>query len=318
MPRRRPGFTLIELLVVIAIIGVLVSLLLPAVQAAREQARRTACMNNLKQMGLAMSSYIAEHGVFPPGYVSLYDSYAMQDTGPGWGWGAMLLPQLEQQPLYNQIQFNVSIVDPSHLTVRTTPLAGFLCPSDVMPPTWTASYGIVKYWRGKILSFEKPICDIASANYVGVFGIGEPGVDGEGVFFRNSAVGTRDVTDGLSTTLCVGERSTNLNLNRGQATWVGSVPGAVFWSCARNPIDPDAGGGCHSEDGSGMTLGHTGEGHGPGDPAGDINQFLSQHGRAAHFLFCDGHVRLIQNTINYMAYKAMSTRGEGEVISDGY
>lgn len=179
-------------------------------------------------------------------------------------------------------------------------------------------YGIVKMFRGRILSFEKPICDVASSNYVGMFGIGEPGVDGDGVFFRNSMIGPRDITDGLSTTICVGERSTNLNLDRGQATWVGSVPGAIFWSCAPNPYDADAGGACHSEDGSGMTLGHTGEGHGPGDPMGDINQFLSRHGRAAHFLFCDGHVRLLRGTINYMTYKAMSTRGEGEIISDGY
>lgn len=318
MPRRRPGFTLIELLVVIAIISVLVSLLLPAVQAARETARKTACMNNLKQMGLALSGYVTEHGAFPPGYVSEWDSNSRQDTGPGWGWGAMLLPQLEQQPLFNQIQFNVSIADPSHLTVRTTLVGIFMCPSDTMPETWTASYGIVKFVRGRIVSLEKPICDVASSNYVGVFGIGEPGVDGEGVFFRNSLIGPRDITDGMSTTLCVGERSTNLNLNRGQATWVGSVPGAVFWSCAPNSIDPDAGGACHSEDGSGMTLGHTGEGHGPGDPRGDINQFLSRHGRAAHFLFCDGHAKLLQGTINYAAYKAMSTRGEGEIISDGY
>lgn len=318
MPRRKAGFTLIELLVVIAIIGVLVSLLLPAVQAAREAARRAACMNNLKQMGLALSGYVTEHGVFPPGYVSSWDPYTLLDTGPGWGWGAMLLPQLEQQPLFNQIQFNVSIADPIHSTVRTTDVATFFCPSDTMPETWVAKYGIVKMFRGRILSFEKPICDVASSNYVGVFGIGEPGVDGDGVFFRNSAIGPREITDGMSTTLCVGERSTNLNLNRGQATWVGSVPGALFWSCAPNPFDPDAGGACHSEDGSGMTLGHTGEGHGPGDPTGDINQFLSRHGRAAHFLFCDGHARLLQGTINYMTYKAMSTRGEGEVISDGY
>src|SRR5262245_23666958 len=94
---RRAGFTLIELLVVIAIIGVLVSLLLPAVQASREQARRSKCTNNLKQLGLALSTYSTLHGTLPPGYVSTWDNYLKKEAGPGWGWGSMVLPQLEQQ-----------------------------------------------------------------------------------------------------------------------------------------------------------------------------------------------------------------------------
>jgi prepilin-type processing-associated H-X9-DG protein len=158
---------------------------------------------------------------------------------------------------------------------------------------------------------------VASSNYIGVFGIGEPGVDGEGVFFRNSFVRPGDISDGLSNTLCVGERSINLNNGRGQSTWVGSVPGAVLWSCAPDPYDPD-GGVCRKEDGSGMTLGHTGEGHGPGDPWGDVNQFLSRHGKGSFFLYCDGHVRYLHNSMSYPVYKALSTRAWGEVISDGY
>ena len=85
-----------------------------------------------------------------------------------------------------------------------------------------------------------------------------------------------------------------------------AVPGALLWSCAPNPGDPD-GGLCVREDGSGMTLGHTGEGHGPGDPRGDVNQFLSQHGRGSFFLYCDGHVRFLRNEMNYQLYKALST-----------
>jgi prepilin-type processing-associated H-X9-DG protein len=170
---------------------------------------------------------------------------------------------------------------------------------------------------GKIYSASDPICDVAGSNYVGVFGIGEPGVNGDGTFYRGSFTKFTDITDGLSQTLCVGERSTNINLGRGQATWTGAVPGAVFWSCAPNPYEPDAGT-CVREDGSGMILGHTGEGHGPGDPRGDVNQFLSLHGRGSYFLYCDGHVRYLRNEMNYQVYKALSTRAGGEIISDDY
>jgi prepilin-type processing-associated H-X9-DG protein len=287
------------------------------VQASREQARRATCTNNLKQMGLALASYGLVHGGLPPGFVSTWDNVLQREAGPGWGWASMILPQLEQQPLYDAINFNTPIQLPDNMTARLTRMAVHICPSDAMPPTWTATDGVVWIYAGKIYSEYTPICDVASSNYIGVFGIAEPGVDGEGVFFRNSFVRTADITDGLSNTLCVGERSINLNNGRGQSTWVGSVPGASLWSCAPDPFDPDSGH-CVKEDGSGMTLGHTGEGHGPGDPWGDVNQFLSRHGKGSFFLYCDGHVRYLQNAINYQLYKALSTRAWGEVISDGY
>jgi prepilin-type N-terminal cleavage/methylation domain-containing protein/prepilin-type processing-associated H-X9-DG protein len=316
--RPRPfAFTLIELLVVMAIIGTLVSLLLPAVQAAREQARRTACQNNLKQIGLALAQYANRHGGFPPGYVSIWDPLQGKELGPGWGWASMILPELEQQALSNNLRFELPLSLPAQSTVRTASMSVFLCPGDSMPRTWTASDGEVWLYMGKLYSASTPICDVAGSNYVGMFGIGEPGVDGNGVFYRGSFTRFTDIGDGLTQTLCVGERSTNLNLGRGQATWVGAVPGAVFWSCAPNPYEPD-GGTCVREDGSGMILGHTGEGHGPGDPRGDINQFLSRHGRGSFFLYCDGHVRFLRNEMNYQVYKALSTRAGGEIISDDY
>ena len=287
----RPGFTLIELLVVIAIIAVLVALLLPAVQAAREQARRAACMNNLKQIGLALANYTNRHGALPPGYQSIYSSIFQEEIGPGWGWASMILPDLEQQSLHDRIVFETPMQGPSMSTARLVNLSVFLCPSDNMPLSWTATDSETWMYMGQIYSSSIPICDVAGSNYVGVFGIGEPGVNGEGVFFRGSYMPLTAITDGLSQTLCVGERSENLQQGRGMATWVGAVPGANLWSCAPNPYEPDAGT-CVKEDGSGMILGHTGEGHGPGDPYGDVNQFISRHGHGCFFLYCDGHVQL--------------------------
>ncbi|MFG0295400.1 MAG: DUF1559 domain-containing protein, partial [Maioricimonas sp. JB045] len=107
---RRRGFTLIELLVVIAIIAILVALLLPAVQQAREAARRSQCKNNLKQIGLALHNYHDTHGSFPPGYIARYVSAtdpASAETGPGFAWGTMILPFLDQSPTYNQLNFSL-------------------------------------------------------------------------------------------------------------------------------------------------------------------------------------------------------------------
>jgi prepilin-type N-terminal cleavage/methylation domain-containing protein/prepilin-type processing-associated H-X9-DG protein len=315
----RRGFTLIELLVVIAIICVLVALILPAVQAAREAARRAQCTNNLKQIGLALHNYEQIHGGFPPGYSSNWDRVFLRETGPGWGWASMILPQLEQTPIYDQIDFSRQIQHPTQATIRTTLIATYLCPSDNMPASWIASDGFIKISNGSILELVFPLCPVAGANYVGVYGVGEPGVDGDGVFFRNTSVRCAGITDGLSQTLFVGERSIQLQHGRGTASWVGAVPGAGLFSCNSTLIgDPDASGSCVKEDGSGMTLGHTGEGHGPGDPFSDVNQFSSAHGRGAYFLFGDGHVKYLNKSMDYATYKALSTRASSEVVSGDF
>src|SRR5262245_42284075 len=136
---RSPGFTLIELLVVMAIIGVLTSLLLPAVQQAREAARRTQCKNNLKQIGIALHNYESSHGLFPPSCIinpyvrgsidgiSFPDSLMVCTTG--FGWGAMLLPYVEQAPLYNQFNFSTACWAIANKVPAATPVQVFLCPS---------------------------------------------------------------------------------------------------------------------------------------------------------------------------------------------
>ena len=299
--RYRRGFTLIELLVVISIIGVLVGLLLPAVQSAREAARRTQCVNNLKQIGLALASYESAIQTLPPGYVSAVDKSG-NELGTGWGWASMLLPQVEQGTIFSTINFSLNIEKPSNQTARLVTINSFLCPSDRVAPFWPAVS------RDMLTGAPlQKICDIAPSNYVGVYGISEPGPDGEGLFFRNSQVGLMEITDGLSNTLAVGERSHFL----GPATWTGSVTGAVLYD-----DDGDHVGTPSVEFGPGMVLGHTGEGAGPGANRSEPNQFYSLHsGRGAHFLFADGHASWLKSTMNYKTYRALSTRKGGEIIS---
>ncbi len=299
------GFTLIELLVVMAIIGVLVGLLLPAVQAAREAARRASCVNNLKQIGLALHNYDSTYQTLPPGYISNFTD-AGTDTGPGWGWGAMLLPNLEQSPSFSSINFGRAIEDPSNQTARLPSFNVYLCPSDTVRPSWEAMM------RDPSGTPTQVICQVAPSNYVGMFGTGEPGVDGDGVFYRDSRVGLRDITDGTSMTIAAGERSHRL----GEATWVGSVTGAILYPA---PGDNDGVGRPRTEDAPGMILGHAGEKKGPGDPNGDVNQFYSTHaGGGVNFLFADGHVAFLKSTMNYNTYLALATRAGGETISGDY
>jgi prepilin-type N-terminal cleavage/methylation domain-containing protein/prepilin-type processing-associated H-X9-DG protein len=311
------GFTLIELLVVFAIIGVLVGLLLPAVQAAREAARRAQCVNNLKQIGVALHNYHESRATFPPGYVTdwhfeLGSDNNYRETGPGWGWAAMLLPQLEQGALFDAVNFAwpdptsklrpVSIEGTANATARTQVLAAFLCPSDRTKVFWAVQFDVA---TGQ---YDIPICQLAPSNYVAMYGTTEPGVDGDGLFCRNECFAVRDVTDGTARTLAVGERSHNL----GDATWAGAVPGAIL-------VTPVGGvGRYHPENSAGFILGHAGELNTPGDPLSDCNQFYSFHGAGANFLFADGHVAYLRRTMDYRVYKALTTRAGGEAVSDDY
>jgi prepilin-type N-terminal cleavage/methylation domain-containing protein/prepilin-type processing-associated H-X9-DG protein len=298
------GFTLIELLVVIAIIGILVGLLLPAVQAAREAGRRAQCVNNLKQIGLALHNYETSHQALPPGYLSAFDAKGI-DLGPGWGWASMILPQFEQNTVFTAINFSLGVETAPNLTARLATFQGFLCPSDRVASSWPAVDRDLLTGAAK-----REICQVAPSNYVGMNGVSEPGPDGEGLFFRNSRVAFRDITDGLSQTLAIGERSHFL----GPATWSGSVTGALLYD-----DDGDSVGTASLEDGPGMVLGHAGDEAGPGANRSEPNQFYSLHsGRGVNFLFADGHVAFLKASMNYKAYLALSTRSGSEVISGDY
>jgi prepilin-type N-terminal cleavage/methylation domain-containing protein len=128
-PRPTRGFTLIELLVVIAIVAVLIALLLPAVQAAREAARRAGCVNNLKQIGVALHNDHQLYDSFAIGYIA-WPNTDPNVTSPGWGWASAILPALEQAPLYNAANIPLPIESPANSTLVLTPLAVYTCPTD--------------------------------------------------------------------------------------------------------------------------------------------------------------------------------------------
>lgn len=305
MPKKssRPrGFTLIELLVVIAIIAVLIALLLPAVQQAREAARRSQCRNNLKQMGLALHNYHESYQTLPPGYVSLFDA-ASNDTGPGWGWASRLLPQLDQTAAAKRINVNVGIEQPANAAIRVTTFPVFLCPSDTATPTWAA-------WQRSLTTGANIalIGDVATSNYVGMFGTSEPGVGGDGLFFRDSRVRVGDIKDGTSTTLAIGERSQRL----GEASWTGAVLNAVLV-----PDPSDGIGNGPPEPAASIVLGHAGDGFSPGDPRSHVNQFYAFHG-GVQFLFADGHVSLLNRSMSYSVYHALATRDGHETVSGDF
>ncbi len=193
------GFTLVELLVVIAIIGILIGLLLPAVQSAREAARRMQCTNNLKQLGLAMHNYHDVVKFLPPGYLTKYVGTALSSTS--WGWGALILPYVEQQALYNTLDVGGPSIygatnDPVKLAAMQQVISTFQCPSDVRVPL-----NVTRTINGK---------QLATSNYVGnnssdTF-IANDDADIAGLFILDECFPFSDILDGTSNTIMLGER----------------------------------------------------------------------------------------------------------------
>jgi prepilin-type N-terminal cleavage/methylation domain-containing protein/prepilin-type processing-associated H-X9-DG protein len=298
--RRSHGFTLIELLVVIAIIAILIGLLLPAVQKVREAAARMSCSNNLKQIGLALHNYESTYSKLPPGYTSATATVDGDNLGPGWGWGTHLLPYMEQDNLYRQINLTLDITHSSNSVARTTVLRTYRCPSD----TPKADKFDVSSDTGSVL------CQLAFANYVGCGGTyevsGFPDTN-TGIALRNSGYRLTDVKDGTSNTLFVTERESRRSP---MTTWVGAVTGAI-----NPPINPAL----DNELGQTFVLMQTGavaEARTPNNPLGHVEDASSRHTGGVNAVFGDGSVRFIRNSIAPFQWVGIGTRIGGEVLGD--
>jgi len=312
----RKAFTLIELLVVIAIIALLIGLLLPAVQKVREAAARAQCTNNLKQIGLALHGYHDANDGFPPGYLDGNtdpNSTPDNDVGPGWGWAAFLLPYLEQQNVYNQINFKQGIGTGSNVAVSQMQLKVYLCPSDAYPQNFTV-------WPTSIVA--------AHSNYVGCNGreecfanAGGSNQAGNGLFYRNSRNRIAGVTDGLSNTIVVGERSGD----HSPSTWTGAVPGGrcPAWMAVQPPAPYSTSSSNqpayeNADYAEALCLAHGNAAHVPSAdfPVYDPDVFYSMHtGKGANFLFGDGSVHYLTRGIDPTTFQGLCTLAGGEVLA---
>lgn len=330
--RRVRGFTLIELLVVIAIIAILISLLLPAVQQAREAARRTQCVNNLKQIGLALHNYESTYKILPPGaigaisldggmpHITVPFSPGSTHDDDGFGWQVFILPFIDQAPLYQRInpQGHPGIISEAgvkdlYYGAGTTIVPGgdtilpmSICPSSTLPQIVPTTFTIPGDTVARTLNPATLQAGYATTSYkacagsaTGDFGLMHVVKEGGGARFR-------DITDGMSNTLLVGESAyvtdTGSTSFRDWPTWIG-MPG----------------------DGGDETVRINGRANSPINCGTNYNKMInainddcafSYHPGGANFLLADGSVRLISENISMVIYDFLHDRRDGQAIGD--
>jgi prepilin-type N-terminal cleavage/methylation domain-containing protein len=317
--RQRPkGFTLIELLVVIAIIAVLIALLLPAVQQARESARRTQCKNNLKQIGLAMHNYNDVMGVFPPGVIQ-GTGMGASFTGAnstGWAWGTFLLPYIDQAPLYNQLNTYIPMdpTNPVQLSLVRTIIPAYNCPSDTLRDNSQNPYAPV-YMNGNTTGVA-----IGKSNYRGVFGPNEANscpqatatADPGGMFFSNSNIRVRDISDGTSNQWMALECDTfyyqSLSKPGGNERHQGAN-----WALTSSPN-------CYDSNYDWQkVLGYVHFTYAEINCSAtrcDRRDPGSQHTGGMQIVLADGSVRFVSQNMGVQIAKNLSTRNDGAIIGD--
>ena len=294
---RRSAFTLIELLVVIAIIAILIALLVPAVQKVRAAAAKTQCSNNLKQQGLGLHNYHGTKKVFPPAYKTTTAA-----VSPGWGWGAFIMPFIDQLPLYDSLNpentaFNAANPAATPTALQQTALAVYRCPANAAPDLNAQRY------------------HFGTSNYRAVAGpVTIPNFsenqDFQGVMYQNSAIKIAQITDGTSNTLALGECV--LDLDSAQKRYGAIWAGMTGRSTVQIPI------GARVSDV--MWWIDDGATTGPGGVTYLINgtspqAFSSVHGGGAYFAYCDGTVRYFRDDPSAMpTLKWLAGRADGQNV----
>lgn len=280
----RGGFTLIELLVTMSIMAVLIALLLPAVMQCRESARRSQCMNNLKQIGLAIYNYESAHNVFPPGSVNPTGPIRSEPQGYHLSWMVQLLPHLDQQNLVQAMDFAVGAYDEKNLRARMMVISIYLCPSDFIMPARQA----------------------AASNYAGVHHDVEAAIDhgNHGAFVLNLALPREAFSDGMANTVFVGEK-----LPRGDDLgWISGTRATLRNGGHRIndnqralrtqfPISPD-------------------ESPAPPNNPELVGGFASVHEGGAFFLVGDGSVHFINQHLDEHIFRRLTNRSDGEAHED--
>ena len=279
----KSAFTLVELLVVITIIGILIALLLPAVQAAREAARRMQCSNNFKQVGVALHGYHAVKGCFPPGMV---------DPG-GWSWGAFILPYLEQDAIYQMFDFRTDYYADTYMgqpvknrTAGAMNISVYLCPSDLTQEVTDTSGapGIQAVAMSDMIGVSDSCKWTDTTNILPLYF-----PENDGIFGRNRCCTIADIRDGTSNTLMVGEVTADGPGKRNGYIW-------IAWSCM------------DTRDGINGRYTSPGAGAWPTNIPPNYPGFASFHPGGCHFLLADGSVSFLSQNIAHSMLATLTTR----------